>query len=433
VRIVFLTPGTGSYYCGACMRDNALARELRRIGHDVTIVPMYLPLILDDAALVGLGDAGVFFGGINVYLQQKIALFRRAPALVNRWLNSSSLLRWVARHSHMTSSRDHGEMTLEMLNVRTSGFRQEWDKLLVWLEQGEKPELCCLSNALLAGLAPELKERLGAPVVSFFQGEDSFLDGLPEPYRSQCWSTMAQRLAASDVLIAPSDFYAGFMRARLGAVADNIVVMPNGIRLDGFAPAASAPQIPTIGYLARLSRDKGLEQLVDAFLILTGELGDTVTRLKIAGAATAGDQPLIKQLQRRIAAAGLTSRVHWSPNLTRDQKITFLRSLTVFSVPAVYAEAFGLYLIEAMACGVPVVQPESAAFPELIAATGGGVCVAARDPAALARGWQRLLADPAACAALGRAGRLGVEQHFTAAKMAGRFSQVAEPLTRATA
>lgn len=433
MRIVFLTPGTGSYYCGACMRDNALARELHRRGHDVTIVPMYLPLILDDTALEGLGDAGVFFGGINVYLQQKLALFRKVPALVNRWLNATSLLRWAARHSHMTSSRDHGAMTLDMLNVGTSGFRQEWEKLLVWLEQGEKPDLCCLSNALLAGLAPELKERLGAPVVAFFQGEDSFLDGLPEPYRSQSWSTMGQRLTASNVLIAPSRFYADFMRVRLGAVTENVVVMFNGIQLDDFAPAPAPPQKPTIGYLARMSREKGLEQLIDAFLILAGKLGDTTARLKIAGAATAGDQPLITRLQRRIADAGLTARVEWSPNLTREQKIAFLRSLTLFSVPATYAEAFGLYLIEAMACGVPVVQPESAAFPELIAATGGGVCVAPRDPAALARGWQRLLADPGKCAALGRAGRLGVEQHFSAAKMAGQFLQVAEPLARATA
>jgi len=414
------------------MRDNALARELHRCGHEVVIVPMYLPLILDESELEGLAGVPVFFGGINVYLQQKVPLFRRAPAFVERWLNARGLLRWAARHSHMTSARDHGEMTLEMLNIGTSRFRKEWEKLLDWLAGAEKPHLVCLSNALLAGLVGELKQRLGVPVVVFFQGEDMFLDGLPEPFRTQCWSTMAQRLTTADLLMAPSRFYADFMRSRLGATMDSIEVVPNGIHLDDFEPAPSPPASPAIGYLARMSHEKGLEQLVEAFVILAGELGDKTTRLSIAGAATAGDQRLIDKLRRRLAAAGLASRVEWLPNLTREKKIKMLRGLTLFSVPAIYAEAFGLYLIEAMACGVAVVQPASAAFPELIQATGGGICVAPGEPAALAHAWQRLLASPAERAALGRAGRLGVEQHFSAAKMGARFCQATERLTRAT-
>jgi glycosyltransferase involved in cell wall biosynthesis len=415
------------------MRDNALARALHRSGHEVTIAPMYLPLILDETAHEGLEDVPVFFGGINVYLQQKLALFRRTPAFVERWLDSRRLLRWAARHSHMTSARDHGEMALEMLEIRTSRFRKEWEKLLDWLAQSQKPDVVCLSNALLAGLIVDLRERLGAPVVVSFQGEDSFLDSLPEPYRTRCWSAMARGLGGAAALIAPSRFYADFMQARLGAVADAIEVVPNGIDLDGFDPAPAPPANPTIGYLARMSREKGLEQLVDAFLILAGEPGDTTTRLVIAGARTAGDRPLINELERRIAAAGLASRVEWAPNLTREQKIAFFRGITLFSVPAVYSEAFGLYLIEAMACGVPVVQPESAAFPELIASTGGGICVAPRDPAALARGWRQLLADPAARAALGHAARLGVERHYSATTMCARFLQVMDRLTRAPA
>jgi glycosyltransferase involved in cell wall biosynthesis len=433
VKIFFLTPGTGSYYCGACMRDNALARELQRAGHEVTIAPMYLPLMLDDTALAGLDKTPVFFGGINVFLQQKVSLFRRTPAFVDRWLNSTGLLRWAARHSHMTSAREHGEMTLEMLNVQTSRFQKEWTKLLEWLGQAGKPDIVCLSNALLAGFAAPLKQHYGAPVVLFFQGEDSFLDGLPEPYLSQCWTALRERLTDSDVLISPSRFYAGLMRNRLNLASDAIAVVPNGIALDGYAAADAEPSCPTIGYLARMSREKGIEVLIDAFIFLAGELGDRVTRLKIAGAATAGDQELISALQRRIANAGLEARVEWSPNLTREEKIAFLRSLSLFSVPAIYSEAFGLYVIEAMACGIPVVQPESASFPEIIAATGGGVCVQPNDAPALARGWQQLLGDPAQRAKLGRAGRLSVEKSFSARTMCEQFYQVADRFARATA
>ncbi len=432
MKIVFLTPGTGSYYCGACMRDNALARELLHAGHDVTILPMYLPLILDDTRLTGLEQTPIFFGGINVYLQQKLPFFRWTPAFFDRLLNFRPLLRWAARHSHMTSAREHGEMTLEMLHVETSRFRKEWVKLLDWLEQTEKPDLICLSNALLAGFADELHRRLDAPVATFFQGEDSFLDGLPEPYRTQCWTALKQRLAGSDVLISPSQFYAKFMRERLGLPAAAIEVVPNGITLDGLAVAGPASGPPAIGYLARMTRDKGLELLVDAFIALAGELGDTQTRLKIGGASTAGDEPFIAQMKSRLEKAGLTARVEWLPNLSREGKIEFLRGLSIFSVPAVYAEAFGLYVIEAMACGIPVVQPDAAAFPEIIAAGGGGVCVRPRDPKALAESWRTLLADPARREKLGREGRLSVEKHFSVGRMTEQFLHLAERLTRAT-
>jgi glycosyltransferase involved in cell wall biosynthesis len=413
------------------MRDNALARELLRTGHDVTIAPMYLPLMLDENVIPGLEKAPVFFGGINIFLQQKLAIFRKTPAFLDRFLNRPSLLRWAARHSHMTSAREHGKMALEMLNVETSPFRKEWDKLLEWLEQ-EKPDLVCLSNALLAGFASELKRRLCVPIVTFFQGEDSFLDGLPEPYRSQCWNTLERGLAFSDLTIAPSHYYAALMRERLRLNPASVEVMYNGMTLDGYSVATEPPAHPAIGYFARMIREKGVELLVDAFIVLARELGDAVTRLKIAGAATAGDEPLIAQLKQRLAAAGLEGRVEWAPNLTRDQKIAFLRGLTIFSVPAVYAEAFGLYVIEAMACGVPVVQPDSSAFPEIVGAAGGGVCVPPRDAQALARAWHQLLADPAQRAKFSAAGRLGVEKHFSAATMCAQFCQLTTSLTRSS-
>ncbi|MBL9200540.1 MAG: glycosyltransferase family 4 protein [Opitutaceae bacterium] len=429
MKIVFLTAGTGSYYCGACMRDNTLARELHRAGHDVTIAPMYLPLILDETTLDNARDVPVFFGGINVFLQQKLALFRHTPAWFDRMLNGTGLLKWAARRSHMTSARTHGEMMLEMLNVDESPLRKELDKLLEWLTGVVKPDLICLSNALLVGFAGELRRRLGAPIVTFFQGEDTFLDGLPEPYRSRAWAALKARLPASDLLISPTRFYADYMAPRLGLASADIAVVPNGIRLDGFSVADAPPAPPVIGYLARMSRDKGLDLLVEAFIALSRDLGDTTTRLHIAGAATAGDEPLIAQLKHRLADAGLAGRIEWLPNVTREQKIAFLRGLTLFSVPTAYPEAFGLYVVEAMACGVPVVQPATAAFPELIGAAGGGACVPPRDAGALARAWRDLLADAPRRTALGRAGRLGVEKCFSAPTMCAEFLRATARLT----
>jgi hypothetical protein len=81
MNIVQITPGAGSMYCGGCFRDNSLVAALRKQGHQTLMVPLYLPLTLDEPDQ----SAGtpIFFGGINVYLDQKSALFRKAP----RWLH----------------------------------------------------------------------------------------------------------------------------------------------------------------------------------------------------------------------------------------------------------------------------------------------------------------------------------------------------------
>lgn len=426
MKILFLTPGTGSYYCGACMRDNILARELLRLGHEVTIAPMYLPLMIDDTQLPGLEQTPIFFGGINVYLQQKVSLFRKTPAFFDKFLNARGLLRWAARHSHMTSAREHGEMTLEMLDIESAPFNKESEKLFSWLERSSSPDLVCLSNALLAGFAPDMRRRLSAPVITFFQGEDSFLDGLPDPWKTQCWTRMAQRLADSNARLAPSQFYADFMRERLAPNPGAIEVVPNGIRLEDF-PVGSPPAQPTIGYFARITRDKGAELFVEAFIHLATSLGDKTTRARIGGAATAGDQPLIDTLQRRLISAGLADRVTWSLNIPREEKLAFLQSLSLFSVPVLYREAFGLYTIEAMACGIPIVQPEASAFPEIVAG-GGGLCVPPKDARALAAAWQSLLADEPRRRALGMAARLDVEKRFSSQTMAAQFLAVAERL-----
>ena len=419
VKISFLTPGTGSYYCGACMRDNVLAKELYRQGEDATILPMYLPLVLDEEALPGLEESPIFFGGINVFLQQKAALFGRVPEWLHETLNSVPLLRWVSRHSHMTSAREHGEMTLAMLDVETSRFRVELDRLIKWL--GDlKPEVICLSTALQAGLARELKSKLGSRVVLFFQGEDTFLDSLEEPYRSRCWERLAEKSRDSDALVAPSNFYADLMGDRLGLAPGEIEVIANGLHLEDYAPSDFAAP-PTIGYLARMCRVKGLERLVEAFIFLKKELGHGDTRLKIAGAMTEGDKRLVVQMKKRLDKVGLSASVDWKPNLDHQAKVEFLRGLSVFSAPATYPEAFGLYMIEAMACGVPVVQPKSAAFPEIIGATGGGICVEPHNTEALARAWDELLGDLERRREMGRRGRTNTLEKFEAKVMSEKF------------
>src|SRR5262249_61390131 len=121
------------------------------------------------------------------------------------------------------------------------------------------------------------------------------------------------------------------------------------------------------------------------------------------------------------AQAGALADTRFFPNVDHAAKVAFYEGLTVFSTPAHYGEAFGLYVMEALAAGVPVVQPRHAAFPELLDATGGGLLSEPHDPKALADGIESLLRDPARAQALGARGREAVLANFTRERMAEDF------------
>lgn len=411
------------------MRDNALANALIAAGHEAELLPMYLPLMLDEAAQGLENDTPIFFGGINIFLQQKFSAFRHSPRWMDRLLNQPSLLRSAAKRSHMTSARTHGAMCFEMLRLDGDVFKKELEKLYSWINDTGVPDVLCLSTALQAGFAREVKKQWDIPVICCFQGEDSFLDSLPDEYRDDCWQLMAERCPDADMLLAPSQSYARMMEKRLGLEIGRIVVQRNGINLEGFGKPKKADP-PAIGFLARMCEAKGLKVLVDAFIHLRQELGNETCRLKIAGALTQGDVVFVEGLKHRLDAVGLTGAVEWFPNISRKEKQEFLSELSLFSVPVRYEEAFGLYVIEAMAASVPVVQPDHSAFPELVEATGGGLCVSMETAEELARVWSGLLDSPDRLKEMGERGRLGVEKRFSMEAMKDSFIDVMESLVQ---
>jgi glycosyltransferase involved in cell wall biosynthesis len=452
VNIVQITPGAGAMYCGNCLRDNALVAALRKLGHQVMMVPLYLPLTLDEQDQ----SAGtpIFFGGINVYLEEKSALFSKMPGWFHDLLAAPRLLKWAAGKAAKTRAADLGELTLSMLRGEEGRQARELDELVGWLKSQPKPDVICLSNALLLGLARRLKSDLGAPVVCMLQGEDIFLDALPETQRALCCQTLSERAAEVELFISPSRYFGELMRQRLGLRPERVRVVYNGINLDGYGDkwrvasdkgrnperssppdsprAASGPSplspvtrhlSPVLGYFARMCREKGLDTLVEAYLILRRREGTKDLKLRVAGGCGPADEPFVKSLRERLQASSVLDKVEFHPNLDRAIKLVVLHSLSVLSVPANYGEAFGLYVIEALAAGVPVVQPRIGAFPELIEATGGGVLCAPGDPQALADAIQPLLLDPAQARALGEAGRRAVFEKFSAEAMAREMAR----------
>jgi len=426
MRIVFITPGTGNYFCGVCMRDNAIIANLRTQGHDAVILPMYLPTLTDEPSMSE--GMPIFFGGINVYLQQKAAIFRHTPGWFDRMMDSPFALRLASRSSGMTEGAALGALTLSMLRGESGNQFKEVEKLVAWLRAEPPPDLVFLSTVLQTGLAQRLQEVFDAPVYCFLQGEDGFIDSLGEDHRRQAWQILRSRAEDIDGFIAPSRFFSGVMREKLDISADRVRVIPNGICLDGYDPRTVPPDPPVIGFLARLTEAKGLGVLVDAFITLRERAKESIApcRLAIAGSSTGADAAFIRDQKRKLEGAGLLGEVSLHENLDRAEKLAFLRGLTLFSVPATYGEAFGLYLIEAMATGVPVVQPSRGSFPEILAATGGGMIYEPDTKEALCSAWEELLLDPSRMNALGAAGRKSVFEKFGVDRMSTTLLEICE-------
>ena len=416
MKLAFLTPGTGNYYCGVCMRDNSLARSLIDSGHDVTMLPTYLPHFLDEEP--ASEELPIFFGGINVYLQHKFSVFRHTPTWMDKALDSKWLLRKAAARSGMTSSKDLGEITLSTFRGEDGPLAKEVQKVVDWFRKHGNPDILLLSTIMLAGIGKVLRRELKIPVYGFLQGEDSFLDSLLPEYKEEAWQLLRMDVHQLDGCITPSRYFGNLMAERLKLDKANVLYHPNGITTDGFSPNEKEVLPLTIGFLARLCPLKGLDILVDAFIILKNSKEYPDLRIKIAGGMTDEDVEFVEEQKDKLTKAGFYKYCEIRPNILRDEKLKFLKNLSVFSVPSRYPEAFGLYVIEALAAGTPVVFPKSGAFPEIIDETKGGLIYEENTPQALAKSLDQLLKTPNESKKMGISGRTAVLQKYSNKKLA---------------
>ena len=393
------------------MRDNSLARHLINQGHEVTVLPTYLPHLLDEPS--SAKQTPIFFGGLNVYLQHKFRFFRKTPQWLDQIFNSQTLLRWVAGKRGMTAARDLGEITLSTLQAKDGPLAKEVDKVVDWFKEHGKPDVLLLSTVLLAGIGRTVREELGISVLSFLQGEDGFLDSLLPEFRKQAWELIGADARELDGCISPSRFFANLMGQRLGMVPEKILPLSNGISLAGYPADRAEPSEPTIGYFARICPEKGLDLLIDAFIQLKQSGEHPRLKLAVAGTLPKENQSFLEEQKRKITAAGLDQFVVFRPNLNRQEKIDFLTKLSLFCVPARVPEAFGLYVIEAMAAGVSVVLPDHGAFPEILEKTGGGITYSTTEPESLLPALGEQLRDPSGCSAMGEQGRVAVHEKFS--------------------
>jgi glycosyltransferase involved in cell wall biosynthesis len=434
MNISILAAGAGGMYCGSCMRDNALAVSLRRLGHSVTLIPLYSPLRTEQPPEAASPE--IFYGGINVYLQHAARIFRHTPRVMDWIFDRPWLLNAAASFGAQTPPEKLAGLTLSILEGEDGAATKELDRLVSFLRDTVKPQVVSLPNAMFVGMARTFSRELGVPVVCELTGEDIFLDAMRDDDRGEVQRVIRSRAADVTRLVATSEYYAGHMANYLDVPREQIDVVYTGISREYFAPLESRRQEqrpPTVGYLARICCEKGLARLVDAMEILLRKPGHEDTRLKVAGYLGKRDTKWFEELQKRVDSAGIGHAFEYVGEVDLAAKLRMLDSIDVFSVPTVCPEAKGIYVLEAMARGVPVVQPAHGSFPELIEQTEGGILVPPGDAHALADALADLLADPDRRAHLGAKGRTAVESIFTEDRMAENMLKVFENVLESTA
>jgi glycosyltransferase involved in cell wall biosynthesis len=422
MKILSITAGAAGMYCGSCLRDNALAIELLARGHDVTLLPLYTPTLTDER---NVSEPEVLFGGISVYLKQRFPILRRMPRFIDRLLDSPRIISRFADRSVSTDPRLLGDLTISMLEGQDGILRGEFDKLLDWLADEPLPDVINLPNSMLISLARPIAEALDRPICCTLQGEEVFLEGLPEPYRSRAVTLIRQQVPYVNRFIAVSEFCERHMAGYLAIPRKKISVVPLGIDVTGYRPRSpSTDGVFRIGYLARLAPEKGLSELAEAYRRFRRREPKATARLEVAGYLAAAHRPYLAEIVREFERAGLSGEFTYHGAVDREGKLAFLQSIDVLSVPATYDEPKGIFLLEAMASGVPVVQPRRGAFIELVESTGGGLLVQPGDPDALAEGLHAMWRDPALAAETGRRGAERMRTRYTVQQSATRLLEV---------
>jgi glycosyltransferase involved in cell wall biosynthesis len=422
MNILYFTAGAAGMYCGSCLRDNALATELMRQGHEVTLLPLYTPTLTDEPNVSSRKTA---FGGISVYLEQHSAIFRHTPRWLDRLWDSRAALSAASKRSIAVDPQSLGELTISMLRGETGNQRKEIAKLLDWLKTEPRPDVVDMQNSMLIGLAKPIKEALRTPLCCTLQGEDLFLEGLREPYRNEALKLIHENAKYVDAFIAVSDWYADFMAEYLGIPRGKIHVVPLGINLKDYQPKPNNhSEVFRIGYFARVAPEKGLRLLAEAYRLLRQRDDFGPARLDAAGYLAPEHKSYLQEIEREMREAGLADELRYHGVLERHAKIEFFQNVDVISIPTTFAEPKGLPVLEAMASGVPVVQPRWGSFPEILERTRGGVLAEPNDAAKLADEIYTLWKNPELRNDLARQGAAGVREHYTVARMAEKVLSV---------
>ena len=422
MKIVHIVPGFGgTFYCGNCLRDSGVVASLKKAGHDAVTLPMYLPLTMNGQA--SDHEIPVFYGAVNIYLKQ-FPVFRHMPKWFENLMNSPPVLRFAAKKSGSTRASGLEDLTESMLLGSKGHQSEELQQLVDFLRNHEKPDVVHISNALLLGLAKKISEEVKVPVVCSLQDEDVWVDAMHKDQQGKMWRLLAEKAKDVNAFIAVSDFFAGVMQSRMSIPDSKMHVLHVGVNPEAYDYSRPAKTPQVIGFVSRICEENGFEILVDAFIRLRENPAFSTLKLKATGGMTGDDTKFINKQINKLKQRNLVGDFEIQADFTLSGLRDFFKSVTVLSVPVLKGEAFGLYQLEALASGVPLVQPELGAFPEIISASGGGVTYKPNTAKALAEKLAEVLSDPSKLEIMSLAGRKAVEEHFDCRKLSGQMVDI---------
>lgn len=434
MKIIYIASGAANMYCGSCMHDNALAAAMKAAGEDVSLFPLYTPMRLDEESV---GERQIFYGGIKAYLTQRYPRPFFGRDLLFQVAGSQALLRLMP-HFDIGSAVDpvaNAELTISMLKGENGNQRELLRELVQWIKSTYQPDVIHVTNALLIGVVREFKRSLQIPITCGLHGEDIFLEGMPQPYQEEALAIIRERAQDVDRFLAISTYYSEMFSKWVGLDRSKIDVVWPGIALKDYRDLPAGPEVSrplTIGFLARFVPEKGLHLLLDAFIRLqrSGEFPDL--QLLAGGYVSRAYKTYIDGIRRKIRDHHLEDRIKLLGTLDRAEKLNFFRQIDVFSVPSPYREPKGIPVLEALASGVPVVQPDHGAYPEWIHATQGGLLYDPNDSVDLAEKLACLLRDAELRKRLGQQGRQSIFENFSSERMASATLDVLRKLAAQT-
>lgn len=423
MNIMHIIPGSGgSFYCGNCLRDAKYVEAMRKTGNKVVKLPMYLPLFADEHDLSR--EIPVFYGAISIYLKQLYPLFRKAPRWFDRALNAKPMLKLAARFAGSTRATGLEEMTVSMLLGEEGQQKEELQAMVDWIVEHCAPDVIHLSNALLLGLAKQLGERLDVPVICSLQDEDVWVDVMKPSAAESVWKLMSGKAEDVTSFISVSDFYAGVMKEKMQLPESKLSTVHLGVDPEDYEYINAREKAQAIGYVSRMCQKDGMDIVVDAFILMKQEQRYADLRLVLTGGSTGDDRKFLSEQRGKLREAGILGQVEFHEDFEEEGLREYFRKVSVVSVPVHRGEAFGIYQLECMISGVPVVQPALGAFPEIVELSGGGLIYQNNTPEALAKALMGLLDDPEQLARLSEAGHKGVQKHFHIEHQARRMMEV---------
>ena len=424
MKIVYLITGSGgTFYCGNCYRDMLYLRAIRKVpGINAKAIPLYLP---PDKTNIENGlDKQVFFGAISMYLREKVRIFRNMPMFLEKIFDSAPFLKLAARQAGTTRTEGLENLTLSMIEGDNAFRKNEVDRLIRYLLKDGKPEIIHLSNALILGLARQLKNRINVKIVCSLLNEDDWIDEMVEPFRGKAWKMIARESVYVDSFVTPSRYYKELFIEKTGLKGDNIHVVPLGFDPEHFDISRDELHAPALGYFCRISSQNGFDKLVDAFILLKSADIIPGLKLNVCGGYTGDDKPFIAEQIKKIRYHGFQKSVKIYPEFQGNKKMEFFNNVDVISVPVRKYDGYGLYILEANSAGIPVVQPATGAFPEIIEITGGGITYSPDNIQELSNALVNLLNDSKIRKELGNTGQIRVGKELSLHKMSVGLSEV---------